>query len=167
MGDKSSVYELIKCAASEQDAALSMLKAHPELLSAKTSIGETALHYLVIENHLDGVKFLIEQGADINSRNDSEDTPLMDAARLNYVGMCRFLIQHGANVNVKNIEGETALHRAAAAEALVIIDLLLEAGADVHAKDSLDESMLDATPPDKRTEVISILAKHGYINESA
>lgn len=69
-------------------------------------------------------------------------------------------------MNVKNIESETALHRAAGVGAIIIIDLLLESGADVHARDSLDESILDVAPPEKRAEVISILAKHGYANES-
>lgn len=91
MNEKPSAYELVKCAASEQDAALFMLNAHPELLNAKTSIGETALHYLAVENQLAGVKFLVQQGADINSQNDFGDTPLMDAARLNHVGDVSFL----------------------------------------------------------------------------
>lgn len=57
MNETAPIYELARCAVSNQDAALDMLKAQPGLLNAKTSIGETALHYLVVENHLDGVKF--------------------------------------------------------------------------------------------------------------
>jgi len=176
MSGTPSVYDLARCAVVEQDAALAMLKAHPDLLTAKTSTGETALQYLVVENYLDGVTFLVGQGADVNTQNDFGGTPLMDAAQLNYVDMCRFLIGRGARVNVKDIESETALFRAAAAGAIVILDLLIEAGADVHARNTLDESILegplldersiDEALPDKRSKVLGILKKHGFSEEN-
>jgi uncharacterized protein len=164
MSEAPSVYDFIRCA--DQGVALSMLKAHPDLVRAKASNGETALHHHVIENRFDAVRFLIQQGADVNSQSDSGDSPLMDAAGLNYVGMCSFLIRQGANVHMRNIESETALHRAARAGAVVIVGMLLEAGADIHARDSLGESILDVAfdPawPDIRTKLVRFLAQGGY-----
>jgi len=176
MSGTPSIRDLARCAVVAQDAALAMLKTHPHLLTAKDSTGETALQYLVVENYLDGVKFLAEQGADVNTQNNLGGTPLMDAAQLNYVDMCRFLVGRGARVNVKDIHSETALFRAAAAGAIVILDLLIEAGADVHARNTLDESILDGALldehsldealPDKRTKVLGILKKHGFNEEN-
>jgi ankyrin repeat protein len=176
MSGTPPIRDLARYAVADQNAALTMLKKHPELLTAKNSTGETALHYLVVENHLDGVKFLAEQGADVNTQNNFGGTPLMDAAQLNYGDMCRFLVDHEAKVNVKDIHAETALFRAAAAGAIVILDLLIEAGADVHARNTLDESILEGalldkrslneTLPDRRSKVLDILKKHGYNQEN-
>lgn len=162
MSDAPSVYDLARCAMVDREAAQALLQARPDLINAKDSTGETALHYLVVENYLDGVSFLVGHGADVNTQDNFGRTPLMHAAQLNYVSICRFLIGQGARVNVRDIEDETALFRASAAGAIVILDLLIESGADVHTRNSLDESIIDDALPEKRAEVLRLLKKHGY-----
>jgi hypothetical protein len=36
-----------------------LLDIEPHLLDARTGLGETALHYLAVEDHLAGVRFLV------------------------------------------------------------------------------------------------------------
>lgn len=91
-----------------------MLKKDPSLLGAKDGLGETALHYLTVENDLEKVEWLFAKGADLNTQNDFGDTPLMDAASLGYVQMTSFLLANGADIRVRNRNDETAVSKIAA-----------------------------------------------------
>jgi len=44
-----------------------------------TGLGETALHYLAVENFADAVALLIELGADMNATNEFGRSALEDA----------------------------------------------------------------------------------------
>ena len=59
-----------------------MLDAEPFLIDARTGIGETPLHYLAVEDHLEGVRFLHQRGASLDVANDFEETPLKEALSL-------------------------------------------------------------------------------------
>jgi ankyrin repeat protein len=39
-------------------------------------LGNTPLHYAVLKNHVEVAGFLLHHGADINRKNDYDDTPL-------------------------------------------------------------------------------------------
>jgi len=104
---------------------------HPELLEYQGSAGagETALHYLVIENRLEAVQYLIARGADVNTREHGT-TPLMNAAILGLTEMIQLLVSHGAQINARDDLEETALHYAASRDRLETVELLLRLGAD-------------------------------------
>ena len=74
---------------------------------------------------IDGVRALLEAGADVNARDTQERTPLMGASSKNDVRVVKFLIQSGAHVNVRNKDGRTALMIASEQEE---IDVLSQAG---------------------------------------
>lgn len=105
--------------------------------------------------------FLINQGADVNSKVDKTgETPLHNAlskaGRPYYFYVVRLLVEKGADVNVKTIpgietgafmrdvrtKGETPLHRAAAYADELTIKYLLQNGADREAKDAHGNSPL-------------------------
>lgn len=46
------------------------------LLDAKDSDGETPLHYAALNGHLDCVKHLVRNGADVNLTDEEGSTPL-------------------------------------------------------------------------------------------
>jgi ankyrin repeat protein len=106
-------------------------------------------------------KFLVEQGADVNSADDqSGETPLHSALcttdRLPYDKVLEVLLSSGASPNAvtkSGIEtggfmrdartrGETPLHRAAAFGSEATIELLLKHGAKVDARDAFGDSPL-------------------------
>ena len=77
--------------------AQALVEQDATIIEARSGIGETALHYLCVENHLEGVRWLLERGAHINTRNDFQGTPLIDAASLGYMELCRFFLDSGAD----------------------------------------------------------------------
>ncbi|WP_157803245.1 ankyrin repeat domain-containing protein [Stenotrophomonas maltophilia] len=92
------------------------------------------------------VKALVEAGADVNSKNDEGQTPLHYASAEN----SEFLIDAGANVDAKDEMGNTPLHQAFfSGKAQVLID----AGADISArnKEGLTPSQ---TVPDKGAQFV-------------
>ena len=103
----------------------------------------TALFYPVSENM---VKWLIENGADINFVNRSGETPLL---HLSMILSCEenalLLIKYGADVNFKDaIFHRTALFRAAEKGMIKLYDALVNAGADSEERDFGGNSPLEA-----------------------
>ena len=59
------------------------------------------------------VKFLIENGADINIKNNNGDTVLHEAVLIkDNLEVVKLLIENGADINIKNNNGDTVLHYA-------------------------------------------------------
>ena len=80
------------------------------------------------------VKFLLESGANVSSRDNREYTPLHYAAtNSSNPQIIRLLLQHGANVNAVDKLGNSALHVAAVANPDPgIFGILLKNGADLQ-----------------------------------
>ncbi|XP_019369364.1 PREDICTED: protein phosphatase 1 regulatory subunit 12B isoform X4 [Gavialis gangeticus] len=69
------------------------------------------------------VKFLVENGADVNQQDNEGWTPLHAVASCGYLNIAEYLISHGANVAAVNSEGEVPSD---IAEEAAMKDLLLE-----------------------------------------
>lgn len=83
---------------------------------------------------IEKVKQLIEQGADVDAKNEYGWTALMAAAWWGNTEIVKLLIQAGADVNAENIDGGTALIRAAGRGYTDVAELLIQTDADVNAK---------------------------------
>lgn len=68
-------------------------------------LGKTALCYAAGDNKLAVVQYLLGAGSDVNSRDDSLDTPVLRAAAGGHTEMVRFLAKQGADLTVKNQYG--------------------------------------------------------------
>ncbi|OEJ88450.1 Protein HOS4 [Hanseniaspora osmophila] len=73
--------------------------------------GQSALHLAAANGHLDIVKFLVEQGCNINikTRVEDYDTPLMDACLELEYEIVKYLLENGADAFYVNSIGDTAL----------------------------------------------------------
>lgn len=71
--------------------------------------GLTALHQACIDDNVDMVKFLVENGANINQPDNEGWIPLHAAASCGYLDIAEFLIGQGAHVGAVNSEGDTPL----------------------------------------------------------
>ncbi|NWH92148.1 MYPT2 phosphatase, partial [Aegithalos caudatus] len=76
-----------------------------------------------IDENLDMVKFLVENGADVNQQDNEGWTPLHAVASCGYLNIAEYLISHGAKVAAVNSEGEVPSD---IAEEAAMKDLLLE-----------------------------------------
>ncbi|NXL99397.1 MYPT1 phosphatase, partial [Tyrannus savana] len=71
--------------------------------------GLTALHQACIDDNVDMVKFLVENGANINQPDNEGWIPLHAAASCGYLDIAEYLISQGAHVGAVNSEGDTPL----------------------------------------------------------
>jgi ankyrin repeat protein len=61
--------KLIQFAVRNPKLARKLVKEHPEVLNLRTGLGESALHYLAVENYAQAVQLLIDLGAEVNVKN--------------------------------------------------------------------------------------------------
>jgi ankyrin repeat protein len=112
-----------------------LLKANPELVSDKGSLGKTPLIYAVADDQKDVVETLVANKADVNMGDEHGDSPLHWAATCGREEIARFLMMNKANVDVRNNNFQTPLHIAASDGRKDVAELLLNSNADVNAQD--------------------------------
>lgn len=109
----------------------------PDYINYRNKDDKTPLHEAVQFTKQDNVRFLIENGADVNALKRADWTPLMLASTKTNAGsfkIAELLIEHGAIINHQNKDGWTALHFACKEGNVDIVNLLLENGADAQKK---------------------------------
>jgi ankyrin repeat protein len=74
------------------------------------------------------VQLLVEQGADINAKNNEGTTALLTAVMANNIEAVKHLIENGADVNAKRNDEQTALSAAVALNNIEAMQLLLQYG---------------------------------------
>ena len=111
------------------------------------------------KNNFENIKLLIENGADINTRDRyvfedkkgvqllsaGKTTPLMFACSLRSIKVIKFLLENGANPNLKNSSGKTALMMSLMRGIFEIIKILLENGANPEIEDLGHANAIDIT----------------------
>jgi ankyrin repeat protein len=85
-----------------------------DAINVKGPYGRTPLHTAALFGNLRAVKWLVEQGAEVNvvEIRGAEHTPLHNAAYKGYAEVVRYLLEHGANPLLLNAGQETALFEA-------------------------------------------------------
>lgn len=92
----------------------------------------TALSAAVSAGDEEKVRALLEQGVDVNLRDNFGETVLFDAACNGSAAMVQLLIELGADVNARDNEGGTPLWDASIGDNLEAMKLLVAAGAHVN-----------------------------------
>lgn len=116
------------------------------------------LHAAAGRGNLEIVLLLINNGANVNSRDDRGETPLHHASR-EHAESVELLIKKGADVNVPDQGGATPLHNAVYADNMKIAELLVKAGADLKAEDE-EEGRLTPLECAKSEEMKELLRSH-------
>ncbi|RAL09986.1 putative histone deacetylase complex subunit (Hos4) [Aspergillus homomorphus CBS 101889] len=94
------------CAAQELDAAIARHAERPEDLNVADNAGNTPLQIAALEGCASIVKFLLEAGCEVETRNIDRDTPLIDAVENGHLDVVKLLLQAGANPRSVNAEGD-------------------------------------------------------------
>ena len=125
------------------------------------SIKNLALLNASGRGHLDVVRLLLENGADVNAADISGNTALMRASENGHTDVVRLLLEKGVDVNAVYNHGETALMRASAWGHLDAVRLLLEKGADVNAVNDYGETALMLASREGHLDVVKLLETYG------
>lgn len=116
----------------------------------------------VEEDDEEALEEAIEEGADLEGRNDEGYTALIMAAELGAETACEVLLVNDANPNDQNEDtGYTALHAAAAAGNSGIVEMLLESEADPSVKDSDGKTALQVAQDAGEAECEELLSEAG------
>ncbi|XP_036765144.2 protein phosphatase 1 regulatory subunit 12C isoform X2 [Manis pentadactyla] len=185
---------LAACAGGDLDEARLMLRAaepgpgaDPDpaappparaVLDSTNADGISALHQACIDENLEVVRFLLEQGATVNQADNEGWTPLHVAASCGYLDIARYLLSHGANIAAVNSDGDLPLDLAESdtMEGLLKAEIARR-GVDVEAAKRAEEELLlhdtrcwlnggampEARHPRTGASALHVAAAKGYI----
>nr|XP_019566515.1 PREDICTED: protein phosphatase 1 regulatory subunit 12C isoform X1 [Rhinolophus sinicus] len=148
------------------------------VLDSTNADGISALHQACIDENLEVVHFLVEQGATVNQADNEGWTPLHVAASCGYLDIARYLLSHGANIAAVNSDGDLPLDLAEsdAMEGLLKAEIA-HRGVDVEAAKRAEEELLlhdtrcwlnggampEARHPRTGASALHVAAAKGYI----
>lgn len=136
--------------AGDFDKVKKLVEEQPDLVQRDVN-GNPPLYWAVQENHIDIVKYLIENRADVNQRcGQNQQTPIF---RARTAEMAQLLIEHGANLKVTDRWSTTPLGEAVQLNHVGVVKVLLDAGESLDfdaavklGKTKLVEEMLAQKP---------------------
>ncbi|XP_038238090.2 protein phosphatase 1 regulatory subunit 12C isoform X2 [Dermochelys coriacea] len=176
---------LAACAGGELGEARAMLRGGPGgerpvpgLVNGTNADGISALHQACIDENLEVVQFLVENGANVNQADNEGWTPLHVAASCSYKEIAQYLLAHGAQVAAVNSDGEIPLDIAEddGMEAL-LREEIAKRGVDVAAAKREEEELMlqdtrqwlnagridDTRHPKTGASALHVAAAKGYI----
>lgn len=151
------------CENGEQEAIQLLLQLGTEIRTVRSG---SPLHAAAGYGDCQIVQDLLNRGAYIMARLDSNDTALHSATRRGKFGMVEFLLNEGADVHAGGNFGLSALHIAARCGLEFIVRLLLEYGADLEATDNSNRTPLHHAAINDKFDMVMQLIKLGANSEA-
>ncbi|KAI9774707.1 MAG: hypothetical protein M1839_001668 [Geoglossum umbratile] len=111
--------------------------------------------------HIEVVRLLVENGAEVNAGDEGGRTALHWAVRNGREAVVKLLVEKGAEVNAKDRDGRAALHWAVWNGHEAVVKLLIEEGAEVNAKDIYGWMALHAAVWNGHKVVVKLLVEGG------
>lgn len=159
---------LIQAARTGDPAEVRSLLDRGARIDARDANGATALVAAAYGNHLDVARLLADAGADVNAKDETEQSAYLIAT--SEVGddprLLELTLQSGADVNAKDSYNGTGLIRAADRGHAAIVRRLLETAIDVDHVNRLGwtallEAIILGGGDARHTEVVRLLAEGG------
>jgi ankyrin repeat protein len=115
-----------------------LLKHSPNLANDAAN----ALFQAAMKNHVESLKTLLDNGADVNGTDKDGRTALHYAAESGDGDTLKFLLDHNADLNHKTTEGSTPLMLAVKRGEKGMVESLLDKSANVNERNSKGETAL-------------------------
>jgi ankyrin repeat protein len=122
---------------------------------------ETMLTLAAWGGKYDIAEYLINKKANVNCRNDWQNTPLHNAAQKGYDDIIRLLLSSGANINARGTDGNTAINFAARYGHPKTLILLQKEGSNVNSKNDYNQTPLLQVSWDGNADIIRFLVENG------
>jgi ankyrin repeat protein len=146
------------------DAIIDKVRSDPQILVVRDQFGGTVLHRVVpFGGATETVRFMVENGADVNAIDKSGVSPLGAAISgghkygLTTDANVQALIDGGADLNVVAQNGHPPLHWAILERKTSIVRLLLTAGADPRKKNIYEQDAFDVAAETRSPELKDLL----------
>ena len=111
--------------------------------------------------HLEIVKFMLDNGAYIETKDKNHDTRLCQAAQNGEIDIVKLLINYDANLDATCSYEKTALHYATNSNETEIVQFLLDNGANIEAQNDLSDTSLCIAAKDGGLEMVDLLLEYG------
>ena len=144
----------------------------PDLIRARTEwgvasegyywpLGYNAIHWAAGIGDVELLKYLLAEGADINSRTKSGSTPLHIAILMRRPEIAALLISWKADTNAQNAQGFTPLHIAVLRNIQEMVQLLLQNSADASIPDAKGRKPADWAVLKNEGGILQIFQEQG------
>ncbi|MBP7282073.1 MAG: ankyrin repeat domain-containing protein [Leptospiraceae bacterium] len=174
--EKKEIYEvehLINAAKEGNIKAIKkFLKSTRMDINARDESGDAAIHYatghfagpdadhIKLVSHINIVKLLLKNNADVNLKDHNGDSPLILASYFCDMDMIQLLLDHSATVDLENNEGNNALHGSVRCP-LPVAKLLVENGVPLSQKNIEGKTPLALAKEVKNINMVSYLISQG------
>ena len=147
-------------------SSVSPQNQHPVVLPGKPEESETSKNQSSLcaaseSGQIDVVRFLLEQGSDVNETDSLRQSALAVASINGNLQVAELLIEHGADVNSRDAGGLTPLHVASRNGHLDIVRLLLDHNANLDASTRNLKTALDVASHCGYIEIVKLLLRRG------
>lgn len=116
------------------------------------------IHEASRNGDVERTQLLLDQGADLEERDGTQETPLIAAALAGKRNVAELLIEKGADIDARNDRGLTPLHAAAYGGHLEVVRLLIANEAMVNnAENQFEITPLHAAAEENRIDVVEAL----------
>jgi hypothetical protein len=148
------------------DLAEHLIGKHPEHINARGGRMETPLVAALCRKHFEIAELLHRNGADVDVRDNSNDTLLCEACRGGAPDIVQWLLNHGADPNSQGCQNCPPLIIAANYGRLEVVQMLLEHNADINIRDRGTTPLHITANSDfhsGRVDIMQVLLDHGAI----
>ncbi|KAJ3095881.1 hypothetical protein HDU96_001016 [Phlyctochytrium bullatum] len=121
----------------------------------------TPLHVAAYCGHAAVCRVFLEAGADVNCRDNNDETPFIYAARRGHLSVVKVLAEKDADVEARGALAEALLHRAVEEGHVDIVGFLLDKGANVDGMNKDMETPLMRAANEGHLPVAQLLVERG------
>ena len=126
------------------------------------------LNNAIVANDIGRVRYLLDHGAKINSRDGEGNTPLIDAIRFGFMAVATYLAEHKAEIDLADRNNWTPLMFAAWNDQPDLVQMLVAHGAKLDAKDNDGLTPLAIAAQNGKIKAVTALVAAGAdVNQPA